>query len=127
MMKHTGERFTCITCDKKFTTAAYLQEHIRTHTGENLFRCTMCDRTFTRPTYLEKHIRTHTGEKPFGCELCGKKFTQSSSLNVHMRKHTGENRILVLFVVGILPHLLICLYICVSTKSILACNLNFVL
>lgn len=61
MVKHTGEKFACITCDKKFTTAAYLQEHIRTHTGENLFSCTLCDRTFTRATYLEKHIRTHTG------------------------------------------------------------------
>ncbi|XP_060532068.1 zinc finger protein ZFP2-like isoform X3 [Cylas formicarius] len=32
MMKHTGEKFSCQTCSKQFSTAAYLAEHSRTHT-----------------------------------------------------------------------------------------------
>lgn len=38
MSKHTDEQFSCIICEKEFTTSACLQEHTRTHTDKCKFR-----------------------------------------------------------------------------------------
>ncbi|KAF2421138.1 hypothetical protein EJ08DRAFT_597728, partial [Tothia fuscella] len=37
-------------------------------------RCTFCERDFTRATTLKDHIRTHTNERPYSCKLCASKF-----------------------------------------------------
>ncbi|XP_019614444.1 PREDICTED: zinc finger protein 239-like [Branchiostoma belcheri] len=116
---HPIERiFPCSFCEKNFTTKAYMNIHMRVHTGDKPYKCQMCDKAFSQHGTLKNHIRTHTGEKPFVCEfcemsftskgnmithtrihtahkpyecqVCEKKFSQLGSLKVHMRKHTGE-------------------------------------
>ena len=50
---------------------------------QSLLECTVCPQTCTSAAGLEEHMRTHTGEKPHKCELCPYKCARSSSLTIH--------------------------------------------
>ncbi|XP_052764295.1 sal-like protein 3 isoform X17 [Mya arenaria] len=45
--------------------------------------CKICNKAFSRKLFLENHVRSHTGEKPFKCRICGKGFTQKCNLKTH--------------------------------------------
>jgi KRAB domain-containing zinc finger protein len=53
-------KFPCHLCDKSFSTEAYLNQHMRFHTGENLFKCTVCDKGFLVKRSLQQHMNVHT-------------------------------------------------------------------
>jgi len=106
----------CTVCEKRFTTKAYLNSHIETHTGALLYSCTQCEKWFVTQRYLRKHMvvhsskykctecgkcfrdkqkltthkRSHSGEKPFECTVCSRCFSRSDDLARHCRIHTGE-------------------------------------
>jgi uncharacterized Zn-finger protein len=88
---HSGDKpFVCEICSRAFSLAGNLAVHRRTHSGEKQFVCEICRRAFSLASSLVKHRRTHSGEKPFICEICRRAFPTSSRLAVHKRRHTGE-------------------------------------
>ena len=54
------------------------------HIGK-LFSCEVCGKIFGRKRYLEDHLRTHTGEKPYTCPECNKAFSRNFALKRHIR------------------------------------------
>ena len=50
--------------EKKFTRAAHLKIHERTHSLEQPLQCTQCEKKFTQAGNLKKQGTTHTNEKP---------------------------------------------------------------
>ncbi|XP_057302344.1 zinc finger protein 665-like [Hydractinia symbiolongicarpus] len=79
----------CTVCVKSFVHAYTLKEHLKLHTGENVYRCDICRKEFCQLANLRRHQRIHTGEKPFSCELCDKQFTDRSSLTWHVMTHSN--------------------------------------
>ena len=106
----------CTVCEKRFTTKRSLTDHLRSHSGEDLFTCTQCEKHFTCRINFSRHMnihsskymcnecgkccqgrqaltvhrQTHSGEKPFECSVCSKQFAQSGDLVIHSRIHSGE-------------------------------------
>ncbi|KAL9705583.1 hypothetical protein quinque_009101 [Culex quinquefasciatus] len=89
---HEGvKRFGCLSCSKKFKTAAELQIHERSHTNLKPFKCTECEKSYKTQSHLAVHFRNaHTSERPYECEFCGLRFGHSKVLKSHRLIHTQE-------------------------------------
>ncbi|WAR18152.1 ZNF91-like protein [Mya arenaria] len=89
----------CKICNKAFSRKLFLENHVRSHTGEKPFKCRICGKGFTQKCNLKTHfvvthtasiIHRHSDEKKHKCEICGKGFIRKLFLENHMRIHTGE-------------------------------------
>ena len=58
-----------------------------------MFICPFCQRHFSRAVHVQDHIRIHTGTKPFQCPVCQYASTQKSNLRKHMgSRHPDYNQ-----------------------------------
>ena len=91
-VKEQKSKSICPHCDKAYSLAARLREHIILQHSESakLIECDTCQRKFASGPRLRDHIKqTHTRER---CEICGEEL-----YNMHyLRKHKAS-------VHGILP------------------------
>lgn len=82
----------CTTCNKTFSTAINLRNHILTiHEHTFPFKCPYpsCTKSYSIETRLKVHIKTHLGQKPFTCVQCGKSFLEKGNLKMHIRFHSS--------------------------------------
>lgn len=86
MAKHEEEkRYCCTVCQKKFTRAQYLSEHMNIHSGKMPYHCTECDAAFALSAHLYCHKRKHRremAEKLLGQEQCKNVMLQSSTSQI---------------------------------------------
>lgn len=117
---HSGQRpFTCLICNKDFTTkwnlklhkwthasrtskpyrcdqckGAFIREtdyvaHMNSHKSVRPYTCNYCGAQFIRKYNCQRHVKEHEKGKSFSCQICGKSFHRSYYLKDHMRVHSG--------------------------------------
>ncbi|GIY07510.1 zinc finger protein Gfi-1b [Caerostris darwini] len=85
----TGDVYSCVKCDKMFSTPHGLEVHARrSHSGKRPFACELCNKTFGHEVSLSQHRAIHTAERTFECKQCGKSFKRSSTLSTHLLIHS---------------------------------------
>ena len=84
--KRNFDRYSCMDCDKSFSSSSSRRRHTRLHTGEMPFQCSVCGGLFYRSDYLKQHQllcrRNPTQKKKFSpqgrpkywCPKCGLRF-----------------------------------------------------
>ena len=62
------------------------QQSKKVSSSKKLF-CSYCQKEFSKAFDLDQHVRSHTGEKPYQCVICGRGFAQKSNVKKHMATH----------------------------------------
>ncbi|ODM88660.1 putative zinc finger protein, partial [Orchesella cincta] len=85
-------RYSCVICEKSFSTEKDMMIHIHFHTREKPYSCQQCEKEFARENYLKVHLKTHLKERSedFKCETCGKSFLRKNTLTRHKKIHLDE-------------------------------------
>ncbi len=89
-----GRSHPCPTCDKTFTSAAYLRQHVVFHAPAKEFECEVCGKRYQNANSLHQHRRDcHRSGSPtkvFSCADCGQIFAAQRYLTEHRRrKHSA--------------------------------------
>ncbi|XP_060517533.1 zinc finger protein 383 [Cylas formicarius] len=88
---HNGKRpFACELCNKTFGHEISLSQHRAVHNVEKVFECKQCGKSFKRSSTLSTHLLIHSDTRPYPCQYCGKRFHQKSDMKKHTYIHTGE-------------------------------------
>ena len=83
--------FQCKTCFNTFAYQNNLKTHEKTvHGGrEKNFKCTQCPRAYIIKAYLQKHMKTHTGDKEFKCLTCDAAFYTNREKHIQGKRTTS--------------------------------------
>ncbi|KAL7049229.1 hypothetical protein ACKWTF_003634 [Chironomus riparius] len=88
---HNGKRpYACELCNKTFGHEISLSQHRAVHNVEKVFECKQCGKAFKRSSTLSTHLLIHSDTRPYPCQFCGKRFHQKSDMKKHTYIHTGE-------------------------------------
>lgn len=87
-MKNTTTK--CEDCGKDFPSPEELINHMKKHTGGNIYKCNECPSVFTLKESWRRHSKRHVQETPSVCTVCGVFFQRSDSCTAHMRTHFGK-------------------------------------
>lgn len=92
---HTGKKFQCALCGKRYSRKAPLEVHLQIHNGTftRKYHCDLCDRTFKTSGHMRNHRRTHTGEKPYKCDPCNYATGYQSELARHLKRICHLNKL----------------------------------
>lgn len=87
---HSGQRpFTCLICNKAFTTKWNLKLHKWTHAARTSkpFKCDQCKGAFIRESDYVAHMNSHKSVRPYTCNYCGAQFIRKYNCQRHVREH----------------------------------------
>ncbi|KAK9879244.1 hypothetical protein WA026_004093 [Henosepilachna vigintioctopunctata] len=87
---HSGARpFSCLICNKDFTTRWNLKLHKWTHASRvsKPFKCDLCNGAFVRESDYTSHMNSHKSIKPYTCNYCGAKFIRKYNCQRHVKEH----------------------------------------
>lgn len=88
-----GDEWYCGFCPHKAVKKYNVTQHVKiVHLGIREHICRLCDRSFTEAANLRNHLRRHKGIKRFECEYCGIKKTTANEMTLHRNTHTKEKR-----------------------------------
>ncbi|KAK4291012.1 hypothetical protein Pmani_036142 [Petrolisthes manimaculis] len=83
--------FVCRVCQKVCRSAAYLKEHMATHSEERSFLCEVCGASFKTRSVQRNHVLTiHRRPRAFTCPACDKRFNTNFALRRHMKQHDAN-------------------------------------
>ncbi|XP_058445115.1 zinc finger protein 611-like [Malaya genurostris] len=83
---------SCHVCQKAFTSAYHLKNHLLIHTNDRPEKCHLCPASFRQKQQLKVHMYQHNG-KPFKCQFCAAAFGIRARLKAHQEKnHSADMR-----------------------------------
>ncbi|KAJ8921988.1 hypothetical protein NQ315_008625 [Exocentrus adspersus] len=91
--KHSGQRpFTCLICNKDFTTKWNLKLHKWTHASRTSkpFKCDQCKGAFIRESDYVAHMNSHKSVRPYTCNYCGAQFIRKYNCLRHVKEHENN-------------------------------------
>lgn len=91
--KHSGQRpFTCLICNKDFTTKWNLKLHKWTHASRTSkpFKCDQCKGAFIRESDYIAHMNSHKSVRPYTCNYCGAQFIRKYNCIRHVKEHENN-------------------------------------
>ena len=85
---HDGSTiYVCSICGKVAASPSALLNHKKyVHEEERKYKCSYCDKAFKRPKNLQEHIATHTGQDLYQCPHCPQTFKVSANMHHHRKK-----------------------------------------
>nr|XP_022904270.1 zinc finger protein 665-like [Onthophagus taurus] len=90
---HSGQKpFTCLICNKTFSTKWNLKLHKWTHASRmsKPFKCEFCKGAFIRQSDYTAHMNSHKSVKPYTCNYCGAQFIRKYNCQRHVREHEKD-------------------------------------
>jgi len=89
-----NKKIKCKFCGKLFGNKSNLKIHIRDyHENPKSFICEMCDQKFTRAAHLKSHMKTHDPNRPkdLKCSQCDYATDNKQSFKAHLKFHERKN------------------------------------
>jgi len=87
----------CDQCGKTFKRAEELKNHRwLVHDSTYHFECVQCLQKFKTRNYINKHVLTHSGLEVYECSICHERFKNNPSAYTHrQRYHNNEGQVLL--------------------------------